>query len=228
MGRWAAKSVVQVFGDRCMLNQNGTVDWNFSVQPASGFFMAPDLILTQSKASLKFEQRNDDGGSWLGGSFPSPEPSHDTMTCQDYVDFFYAGVPGVSFEVGAGPVIQAFDGTWGAGSVIAIDENFVLIRLTKGTKDKGALVSEMKDWNSIEEEISVLELAPADSVREPVIVAVHNPLQGRTAGGWHITTSEIIVNCKETIYLDGYGGSATDKFAVDFIWRLKQLYQRFD
>ena len=40
VARWAAPAVVQVYGDTCMLNQNGFIDWRFSSSPRTGFFIA--------------------------------------------------------------------------------------------------------------------------------------------------------------------------------------------
>ena len=45
VARWAAPAVVQVYGDTCMLGQNEYIDWRFSSEPRTGFFIAPDLII---------------------------------------------------------------------------------------------------------------------------------------------------------------------------------------
>lgn len=208
VARWAAPAVVQVYGDTCMLNQNGFVDWRFASYPRTGFFIAPDLIITQVNGTATFEEKPDGGGFWIGGVPPSPYPPHDPSTCQSYEDL----IPGSAFEVGAGPIIQTFDGSWGAGSVVASDENFAIIKLTKGSKNKNVFVEDWQSWDSIEKQASVLQLAPADTSRESSIVALHHPQLARDAGGWHATTAEIINNCEEYFYF----GDATDVYAVDF------------
>ena len=208
VARWAAPAVVQVYGDTCMLNQNGFVDWRFASYPRTGFFIAPDLIITQVNGTATFEEKPDGGGFWIGGVPPSPYPPHDPSTCQSYEDL----IPGSAFEVGAGPIIQTFDGSWGAGSVVASDENFAIIKLTKGSKNKNVFVEDWQSWDSIEKQASVLQLAPADTSRESSIVALHHPQLARDAGGWHATTAEIINNCEQ----DFYFGDATDVYAVDF------------
>lgn len=208
VARWAAPAVVQVYGDTCMLNQNGFVDWRFASYPRTGFFIAPDLIITQVNGTATFEEKPDGGGFWIGGVPPSPYPPHDPSTCQSYEDL----IPGSAFEVGAGPIIQTFDGSWGAGSVVASDENFAIIKLTKGSKNKNVFVEDWQSWDSIEKQTSVLQLAPADTSRESSIVALHHPQLARDAGGWHATTAEIINNCEQ----DFYFGDATDVYAVDF------------
>ena len=208
VARWAAPAVVQVYGDTCMLNQNGFVDWRFASYPRTGFFIAPDLIITQVNGTATFEEKPDGGGFWIGGVPPSQYPPHDPSTCQSYEDL----IPGSAFEVGAGPIIQTFDGSWGAGSVVASDENFAIIKLTKGSKNKNVFVEDWQSWDSIEKQTSVLQLAPADTLRESSIVALHHPQLARDAGGWHATTAEIINNCEQ----DFYFGDATDVYAVDF------------
>jgi len=208
VARWAAPAVVQVYGDTCMLNQNGFVDWRFASYPRTGFFIGPDLIITQVNGTATFEEKPDGGGFWIGGVPPSPYPPHDPSTCQSYEDL----IPGSAFEVGAGPIIQTFDGSWGAGYVVASDENFAIIKLTKGSKNKNVFVEDWQSWDSIEKQASVLQLAPADTSRESSIVALHHPQLARDAGGWHATTAEIINNCEQ----DFYFGDATDVYAVDF------------
>ena len=207
VARWAAPAVVQVYGDACMLNQNGSVDWRFASYPRTGFFIAPDLIITQVNGTATFEEKPDGGGSWMGGVPPSPPPL-DFYTCQSLADL----IPGSAFEAGAGPIIQTFDGSWGAGSVVASDENFAIIKLTKGSKHKNVFVEDWQSWDSIEKQTSVLQLAPADTSRESGIVALHHPELARDTGGWHATTAEIINNCEEYFYF----GDATDVYAVDF------------
>jgi len=212
VARWAAPAVVQVYGDTCMLNQNGFVDWRFASYPRTGFFIGPDLIITQVNGTATFEEKPDGGGFWIGGVPPSPYPPHDPSTCQSYEDL----IPGSAFEVGAGPIIQTFDGSWGAGYVVASDENFAIIKLTKGSKNKNVFVEDWQSWDSIEKQASVLQLAPADTSRESSIVALHHPQLARDAGGWHATTAEIINNCDEYFYFGDIGGDGADVYAVDF------------
>ena len=216
VARSAATAVVQIYGDRCLLNQNGSKSWAFSSVPRTGFFIAPDLIITDLRATKDLATDPSGGGSWNGGVAPSPLPPRDPMSCKEYVDYFFAGVPGISFEVGAGPFIQTFDGVWGAGSVVASDKNFALIKLSRGSKDKNLLVSDWQSWGAVDKQTSVLQIAPPDVVRSDPLVAIHNPLDGREAGGWHATTSKLIENCEETFFLEGYSGGASDVFAADF------------
>ena len=200
VARSAATAVVQIYGDRCLLNQNGSKSWAFSAVPRTGFFIAPDLIITDLKATKDLETDPSGGGSWNGGVIPSPLPPRDPMSCKEYVDNSY---PGMSFEVGAGPFIQTFDGVWGAGSVVASDKNFALIKLSRGSKDKNLLVSDWQSWGAVDKQTSVLQIAPPDVVRSDPLVSIHNPLDGREAGGWHATTSKLIENCEETFFLEG-------------------------
>ena len=216
VARSAATAVVQIYGDRCLLIQNGSKSWAFSSVPRTGFFIAPDLIITDLRATKDLATDPSGGGSWNGGVTPSPLPPRDPMSCKEYVDYFFAGVPGISFEVGAGPFIQTFDGVWGAGSVVASDKNFALIKLSRGSKDKNLLVSDWQSWGAVDKQTSVLQIAPPDVVRSDPLVAIHNPLDGREAGGWHATTSKLIENCEETFFLEGYSGGASDVFAADF------------
>lgn len=172
VARWAAPAVVQVYGDTCMLGQNGYIDWRFSSEPRTGFFIAPDLIITEVNATTSFEEKPD--RPWAGGNYPNPFNPEVFHTCQTLVDEFEAsGAQGITFEVGAGPIIQAFDGSWGAGSVVASDGNFAIIKLTKGSKNKNVFVEDWSSWDSIEKETSVLQLAPADISRESSIVTLH-------------------------------------------------------
>lgn len=214
-GRWGAKAVVQVYADRCLLNQNGTKDWRFASLPRSGFFIAEDLVLTDKRSSVNFEMDPSGGGTWIGGVSPLPENPSEPMTCQALVDFFFQGAENISIEVGAGPFIQTFDGVWGAGKVVAEDDNFALIQVTKGSLDKDTLVSSWRSWEAIDKQTAVLQLAPEDA-RDGTLVAIHHPVDGRDAGGWHLTTGAIIKNCEETFYLDGYRGGVSDVFAIDF------------
>jgi hypothetical protein len=216
VARWAAPAVVQVYGDTCILNQNGSIDWRFSSYPRTGFFIGPDLIITEVNATATFEEKPDGGGPWIGGVAPSPYPPHDPYTCQSYVDLNFPNVTGITFEVGAGPIVQTFDGNWGAGSVVASDENFAIIKLSKGSKDKDIFVEDWQSWDSIEKQTSVLQLAPTDAARESSVVTLHHPEEARDAGGWHATTAEIINNCDDDFYFGNIGGSATDVYAVDF------------
>ena len=215
VARWAAPAVVQVYGDVCMLNQNGFIDWRFASSPRAGFFIAPNLILTEVHATANFEDKPDGGGFWLGGVTPSPYPPHDFDTCQNFAEVNFPGMPGITFEVGAGPIIQTFDGTWGAGSVVASDGNFAIIKLTKGSRNKNMFVADWQAWGLIEKKTSALQLALADTTREASVVALHHPEIARDAGGWHATTADIISNCEEDFYFGDTGG-ATDVYAVDF------------
>ena len=215
VARWAAPAVVQVYGDTCMLGQNGYIDWRFSSEPRTGFFIAPDLIITEVNATTSFEEKPD--RPWAGGNYPNPFNPEVFHTCQTLVDEFEAsGGQGITFEVGAGPIVQTFDGSWGAGAVVASDGNFAIIKLSKGSKNKNVFVENWSSWDSIEKETSVLQLAPADISRESSIVTLHHPDFARDAGGWHATTAEIINNCDEYFYFGDIGGDATDVYAVDF------------
>ena len=216
IARWAAPAVVQVYGDVCMLNQNGSIDWRFASYPRSGFFIAPDLIITDVKGILTFETQADGGGFWAGGVTPSPYPPHDTYTCQSYVDLNFSGATGISFEVGTGPIIQAFDGTWGAGSVVASNDNFAIIKLTSGSKNKNVFVSDWQSWDAVDKKTSALQLAPEGLTREDNVLTLHHPEFARDAGGWHATTANIIDNCEEDFYFGDFGGTASDVYAVDF------------
>ena len=215
VARWAAPAVVQVYGDTCMLSQNGYIDWRFSTEPRTGFFIASDLIITEVNATTSFEEKPD--RPWAGGNYPNPFNPEVWHTCQTLVDEFEAsGAQGITFEVGAGPIIQAFDGSWGVGSVVASDGNFAIIKLTKGSKNKNVFVEDWSSWDSIEKETSVLQLAPTDMSRESSIVTLHHPDFARDAGGWHATTGEIINNCDEYFYFGDIGGDDADIYAVDF------------
>ena len=216
VARWAAPAVVQVYGDTCMLNQNGFIDWRFSSSPRTGFFIAPDLIITEVNATATFEEKPDGGGFWAGGVAPSPFPPHEFYTCKSFVDLNFPNVAGITFEVGAGPIVQTFEGSWGSGSVVARDENFAIIKLTKGSNNKNLFVQDWQSWDSIEKKTSVLQLAPTDTSRNSSIVTLHHPQFARDAGGWHATTAEIISNCEEDFYFGDLGGAATDVYAVDF------------
>ena len=216
VARWAAPGVVQVFGDVCMLNQNGSVDWRFASYPRTGFFIAPDLIITDLKGTVTFEEKSDGGGFWAGGVTPSPFPPHDPYTCESFVDLNFPGVNGITFEVGAGPIIQTVDGTWGAGSVVASNDNFAIIKLTSGSKNKNIFVADWQAWNSIEKKIWSLQLALEGSARESRVLTLHHPDFARDAGGWHATTADIINNCESDFYFGDFGGGATDVYAVDF------------
>ena len=213
VARWAAPAVVQVYGDTCMLGQNGDIDWRFSSEPRTGFFIAPDLIITEVNATASFEEQP--VRPWAGGNYPNPFNPEEWYTCQNLVDEF-SGAEGITFEVGAGPIVQTFDGSWGAGAVVASDGNFAIIKLSKGSKNKNVFVEIWSSWDSIEKETSVLQLAPADISRESSIVTLHHPDFARDAGGWHATTAEIINNCEEDFYFGDIGGDATDVYAVDF------------
>ena len=213
VARWAAPAVVQVYGDTCMLGQNGDIDWRFSSEPRTGFFIAPDLIITEVNATASFEEQP--VRPWAGGNYPNPFNPEEWYTCQNLVDEF-SGAEGITFEVGAGPIVQTFDGSWGAGAVVASDGNFAIIKLSKGSKNKNIFVENWSSWDSIEKETSVLQLAPADISRESSIVTLHHPDFARDAGGWHATTAEIINNCEEDFYFGDIGGDATDVYAVDF------------
>ena len=213
VARWAAPAVVQVYGDTCMLGQNGDIDWRFSSEPRTGFFIAPDLIITEVNATASFEEQP--VRPWAGGNYPNPFNPEEWYTCQNLVDEF-SGAEGITFGVGAGPIVQTFDGSWGAGAVVASDGNFAIIKLSKGSKNKNIFVENWSSWDSIEKETSVLQLAPADISRESSIVTLHHPEFARDAGGWHATTAEIINNCEEDFYFGDIGGDATDVYAVDF------------
>lgn len=215
VARWAAPAVVQVYGDTCMLGQNEYIDWRFSSEPRTGFFIAPDLIITEVNATASFEEQP--VRPWAGGNYPNPFNPEEWYTCQNLVDEFEAsGAQGITFEVGAGPIVQTFDGSWGAGAVVASDGNFAIIKLSKGSKDKNVFVENWASWDSIEKETSVLQLAPADISRESSIVTLHHPDFARDAGGWHATTAEIINNCDEYFYFGDIGGDGADVYAVDF------------
>jgi len=220
VSRWASKAVVQVYGDRCMLNQTqpGTsypdnINWQFAATPGTGFFIAPDLIVTELSVALKFEEADDD--YWLGGVEPNPL-TREKLSCQDKSDIFYDN-PDNIIEVGVGPIIQTFDGTWGSGEVVAKSEHFALIKLEKGSKDSNLFIDDWQSWSSVTKDISTLQISPADVSRDDSVAAVHNPLRGRGAGGWHITPGNIINNCEDWFDLSIYGGSSSDAFAID-IW----------
>ena len=213
VARWAAPAVVQVYGDTCMLGQNGDIDWRFSSEPRTGFFIAPDLIITEVNATASFEEQP--VRPWAGGNYPNPFNPEEWYTCQNLVDEF-SGAEGITFGVGAGPIVQTFDGSWGAGAVVASDGNFAIIKLSKGSKNKNIFVENWSSWDSIEKETSVLQLAPADISRESSIVTLHHPDFARDAGGWHATTAEIINNCDEYFYFGDIGGDGADVYAVDF------------
>jgi len=216
--RWGAQAVVQVIADRCLLNQNGSKDWRFSSLPRTGYFIGPDLVLTDARSIVNLEEDPTGGGSFEGGVFPSPEPPHDPMSCQGLVDFFFPGVEGISIEVGKGPFIQTFEGNWAAGEIVANDEHFALIRLTKGTTDKDQLLSQWQDWQALQQDDQPsLQLRPEDLSPPIDLIALHNPTDGREAGGWHTTTGKMIVGCEEDFYLEGYAPNATDLFAID-LW----------
>ena len=223
VARWAAPAVVQVYGDRCMLDQSGgapgpnknsTVSWLFASLPRTGFFIAPDLILTERVAVDKFQLDGWGGGGWEGEP-PKLPPNGASAICESYIKEAYAGASGIKFEVGAGPIIQTFDGAWGAGSVVASDQHFAIIKLVKGTRNGNTFVADWGDWGLIEKKTSALQLAPADVTREASVVTVYHPSEARHTGGWHAITADIISNCDE-FYFGDMGGAATDVYAVDF------------
>ena len=215
-GQWAALAVVQVYADRCMINVNGTVDWNFAAMPRTGFFIAPDLIVTDAVVAINLEEDPSGGKFWMGGAAPNPETvgtdGQRPMTCTEAA----SAIPGATIEVGAGPVVQTFDGTWGAGTVVASGEHMALIKLTRGTKNSRQYIDDWPAWDSVSKDIELLKLEPANAARKADALVIHHPEAGRGAGGWHLTTGDIISGCDAFSDLSFWTGNATDAFAVDF------------
>ena len=216
VARWGAKAVVQVYGDRCMLNQidpnNGDViNQAFAAKPGSGFFIAPNLVVTELSTTFKF---SDDDIGWVGGPGPNPEQGG-ILSCEDNNKLFYANWENNTIEVGKGPIIQTFDGTWGAGTVVATNDYFALIKLEKQAPNADVFIENWAPWSLTDNDIHTLSLAPEGASSEDAVVTVHNPILGRTAGGWHITPSEIIDGCSD-FNLGNSKNSGDNLFVVDF------------
>ena len=132
---------------------------------------------------------------------------------------------GVNIDLihGEGPIVQLFDGTYGAGKIVYSDGcktagyaclGVSVIKLEKYTNNPYLPVEEWEDWSSKSEEILPLPLRSMTTFEDKEVVYIHHPWEGNDIGGWFTTVSNA-GNCsgnlniqnnsiQEDFYLDSY------------------------
>ena len=250
--RWAAQSTVVVIGDRCFdqsfpekLNSGelySTDGIHLTTDPISGFFISDNYIMTQSIAGYTLEDQRIENEEIIQNTsaeellrapvlYGSMETNFASFlhSCDEKESVFNADPVnsdyGVNIDLihGEGPIVQLFDGTYGAGKIVYSDGcktpgyaclGVSVIKLEKYTNNPYLPVEEWEDWSSKSEEILPLPLRSMTTFEDKEVVYIHHPWEGNDIGGWFTTVSNA-GNCsgnlniqnnsiQEDFYLDSY------------------------
>ena len=216
VARHSAPAVVEVFSDRCFqydssitLGEPGA--WRIGVKPNSGFFVNDSTIVTAARVREKiaFDEVN---GVWGEAPFEQSQQSCSELEA--------TMMPGSSWEQGAGPFVRLFDGRWAAGSIVASSDEVAVIRLDRVTSNGNTLVSTWAPWDPASAPGDPLPFAPSGA-EAGTVLAIHHPEGGRNAGGWHLTTGQVIA-CSKLNEADGLIQEGI-RFAVDLFSDLGSL-----
>ena len=220
VSRWGAQGVVNVIGDRCLVNISGSNDhnleWLLATDYYTGFFISKDHIMTDREVyktlkdqEIDIENNKANGitDGWGGydnymygsqqtitGLSPCSNPSEreikDGTICPTCK-------PYPKGTQGEGVFIQLFDGTWGVGSIVHTEGDIAIIKLEKYTSnnDADSLVSSWEEWSVKEPEIIPLTIKNKTIISDQNVVTIHNADRAAYPGGW-ITTSSNLDNCK--------------------------------
>jgi len=224
VSRWGAQGVVNVIGDRCLVNISGSFDdnindnfeWLLATDYYTGFFISKDHIMTNKEVYKTLKDQEIDiennkangitdgwGGydNYMYGSqqtitrlSPCSNPSEKSIKDGTLCSGCKPYRKGTQ---GEGAFIQLFDGTWGVGSIVHTEGDIAIIKLEKYTsnKDADSLVSSWEEWSVKEPEIIPLTVKNKTIISDQNVVTIHNSDRAAIPGGW-ITTSSNLDNCK--------------------------------